>query len=286
MDRDCNFLETTPEQRIELYDIVNDCKDFDKDIEVNIFKVGLIKKEMSEDKRIREDTIDKIDDLLKGKALLPNELKKKYRNKKICYCGYERDFNETITTVFHELYHFSDLFDFIKFHQEKDKKGDNISLKGNLKYNLKAELSEFFAEYKVVKKLSNQSRFRDVLMKKVNLLFYFLEEEIKYSEIKNKQFENLSPNVELMDKIFGHKFNKLFRIMGIWRGFKRIDEFFALQESWNNSNPMAQNDDYLIPDLFGYLKEQLLNEKIESLENKLLRKFEDYFITHLNFNFN
>ena len=43
-DKDCKFLETTPQQRNELYKMVNDCKEFDNDIEVNIVKSGLIKK--------------------------------------------------------------------------------------------------------------------------------------------------------------------------------------------------------------------------------------------------
>lgn len=266
--------------------MINDCKVFDRNIEVNIVRLGSIKDEMSEDKRIREDFIDKIQSLGKGKALLPNELKSKYRNKKICYCCHEHDFNETITIVFHELYHFSDVFDFIKYHKEKENLGNNITLKENLRYNIKAELSEFFAEYKVAKKFSNQSRFRDVLMKKVNLLFYFLKNEVEYSKETNKRFEKFSPSVELMDKIFGHKFNHLFRIMGIWRGFKKIDEFLILQESWDDLIPFAQNDNYLSPDIFEYLKYQLLKEKIESLENALLRKFDDYFINHLKFNFN
>jgi len=281
----CNFLDIPPEQRNELSKMASNCKEFDKDIEINIVKLGLLDREMREDGRIRKEIIQNIPPLCRGKALLPNELKKKYRSKKICYCCHNRDFNETITTIFHEIYHFCDPFDFKKCHSEKEKLRDNFGLKENLKYNIKAELSEFFAEYKIAKNLSNQSKFKDALMKKANLNFQFLRNELEFSKQTNQRFEKFSPNVELMDKIFGHKFNYLFRIIGIWRGFKKIDEYFILQKSWDDLNPFAQNDDYLTPDLFEYLKEQLLKGQIETLENSILRKFEEYFKTHLNFQF-
>lgn len=76
--------------------MVNECKGYDKDIEVNIVKLGLIKDEMCRDRRIKKSLMHKIPLLSGGKALLPNELKNKYRNKKICYCCHERNFNKTI----------------------------------------------------------------------------------------------------------------------------------------------------------------------------------------------
>ena len=95
----CNFLDIPPEQRNELSKMVSNCKEFDKDIEINIVKLGLLDREMREDGRIRKEIIQNIPPLCRGKALLPNELKKKYRSKKICYCCHNRDFNETITTI-------------------------------------------------------------------------------------------------------------------------------------------------------------------------------------------
>ena len=170
-NENCNYLETTPEQRNELFKMINDCPEIFNDIEVNIVKLGLIKEEMCEDKRIKEVTLERIHELDRGKALLPSELKSEFRDKKICYCTYNRDFNETIITAFHESYHFDDPFNFEKCIERKKEIGNRVALKGYLRYSIKANLSEFYANYKVACKLSNQLKFKEVFMTLYSLYF-------------------------------------------------------------------------------------------------------------------
>ncbi len=271
-----------------LEDMINISDDFDKDIEVNIVRLGLFKEEMCRDRRIRKTIFHKIFILDRGKALLPNELKKKYRNQKICYCSHEHDFNRTITTVFHELYHFNDPFDFALCSQKKEEKRNNLNLTGNLKYNIKSYLSEFVAEYKVAKKFSTQSQFKKICIDKAK---NFIDNDRKnffnkHIRGKDDKLCNLIPNKLSMNKIFRKKFEYLFRFLGIWRGFKKTNEFFSLQENWKNFIYKIRNDEFLPQYLLKFLKEILLNKKTKKLENKIFRKFKLYFRTHLYFNFN
>ena len=274
----CNYLETTPQQRNELFNKINDCPDIFKDIEVNIVKTGLLQDEMREDERIREDVIDKIPILCGGKALLPSELKPEYRNEKICYCSYDKDFDEAIITVFHESYHFNDPFNFKKCVELKKEIGDRMNLEGYLLYNIKAHLSEFYADFMTANYLSNQAKFKEVFKKKADLHFYFLNQKAEIYEHINKELRNKNQSLELIDKIFWNKFSeRFFRVMAIRRGFRKIDEFQIIQDEWHKYISIIQQDDYIAPDLYESLAEILLYEPIESLENRIQRKFEEYF---------
>lgn len=74
-NENCNYLETTPQQRNELFKMINNCTEIFNNIEVNVVKTGLIKDEMCRDKRIRHEVLDKISILGGEKALLLSELK-------------------------------------------------------------------------------------------------------------------------------------------------------------------------------------------------------------------
>ena len=286
-NENCNYLETTPQQRNELFKMINDCTEIFKDIEVNIVKTGLIKDEMNEDKRIREEVIDKIPILGGGKALLPSELKPEYENEKICYCSHNRGFNDTIITVFHESYHFNDPFDFKKCVELKEEIGDRMDLEGYLKYNIKANLSEYYADYKVANYLSNKSKFKDIFLKKIDKHFYFLNQKVEMCEHINKKLRIMKTTKKLIDYILHYKFSeRFFRFMGIWRCFKNIGEFQIIQDDWDKYISKITKDNYIAPSLFDYLVRFLLDEPIKSLENKIWSKFKEYFTHYHGFNMN
>lgn len=267
--------------------MINGCTEILNDIEVNIVDKGNIKDEMCRDKRIRREKLDNISNNIPGKALVPSELKSDYKDKKICYCCWgDRDFNETIITVFHESFHFHDPFDLKKCIERKEEIGDKMKLKGYLKYYIKANLSEFYANYKTASKLSNQSKFKDVFIKKVKDDYFpsLSRDRFDYEQI-NKIFKNKNQSAKLIEKILLYKFSEyFFRVIGIWRGFKKIDEFQFIQNEWNKNILKTQNDDYLAPGLYEHLVKILLDEPIELVENKIWNEFKEYFTIYHNFN--
>lgn len=101
--------------------------------------------------------------------------------------------------------------------------------------------------------------------------------------------KNYNPSVGHMNEIFNLRFINLFHFMGFWRGFKEIGEISVLQDDWELFLSDIQNlmiNKTLKQDLLKYLKKELLEEKIETIENRLIRKFEKYFNTYFNFYFN
>ena len=106
-------------------------------------------------------------------------------------------------------------------------------------------------------------------------------------EFINKKVRNEPQCIILVDKIFWHKFSEhFFRIMAIRRGFRNIDEFKYIQDEWNKCITNIQQDDYVAPGLYETLAEIFLDEPIESLENKIWRKFKEFFTNYHDFNMN
>ncbi len=261
--------------------MIRDCKKFDESIEINIFR-GPILEVMKNDNRIRQDIVRDMVGNASGHALLPEELHNGHKDKKICYCKHsQKSFNDTIITVFHEIYHFYTPFSNIGENIMR-KVQNNINLDQNLRYNVVVLLSEFFVRYKFVNKLSSQSQFKKFIMDKVENCLRFLKDEEKYSNERNKRFKNLNP-IKLMDKIIVHKFSNLFNLMGFWRGFNKTNIKFSFQDGWKKYILRAQDDDILELDFLDYLKKKLLKEQIKILEDNIFRRFEQYFRIIPNF---
>lgn len=84
INKECNFLNITEDERNELEKMINSCKEFDQRIEINLFKAPFLE-QIEIDHRIRKDI--PINEIFKGgKAFLPEELCDGYKDKKICYC--------------------------------------------------------------------------------------------------------------------------------------------------------------------------------------------------------
>jgi len=91
-----------------------------------------------------------------------------------------------------------------------------IGLDTNLEFNIKNLLNEYFAEYRVVKRLSSSTRFKDEFKEVL-----MVQAKLKLWTNANLEPKNLEPNFVLMNIIFGI-INRLFHFMGFWRGFKEI----------------------------------------------------------------
>ncbi len=278
-----DYLETTLEQRNELENLINNCQDIFNDIEFNMIKSGCIRDEIGKDTRIREDIKESI--YADGIALAPCQLKPEYRDRKICYCCHDKDFNETIINAFHEAYHFNDPFNFMDFIEHYEEIGDKLDVSGCLKLNIKKNLSEYYTDYKTARYLSNQSKFIEKILKKLNEHFYFLNQKAEIYEHVNRELGKMNINERFFDYIFHYKFKEgFFRVMAIRRGFRNIDEFQIIQDKWDKYISIVKQDDYVKPGLYETLAERLLNEPIESMEEKIWKEFHEFFTIYHDFN--
>ena len=81
-------------------------KEFDENIEINIFRCENLLTQMQYDGRIQIDiarysAVD-ANGKANGHAFFPEELKDGHKHKKICYCEHSQiSFHETTITVFH-----------------------------------------------------------------------------------------------------------------------------------------------------------------------------------------
>lgn len=257
--------------------MVNSRGEFDKSIEINIFKVSFLE-QIRKDHRIRKDI--PINDIIEGgKAFLPEELCDGYKDKKICYCWSNRDFSRTLITVFHELCHFSDPFDIGQKERLKMRSGE-LDQSDNLQYNIKNLLNEYFAEYKVTIILSDHIRFKEIFRK-----ILISSANLKLWTNANWNPVNLEPNLELMNKTFIY-INSLFHFCGFWRGFQEIGEDSDFRENWQNRISDVSDRAIIDKKLLNSIKTSLLdNRKKETLVNDLYKIFKRYFSNALNFQF-
>ena len=133
-NEDCNFLDIPEEDRVKLVKLINKVKEFGKDIEVNIVKLGRLKYEVNNDSRIHAKLSNDIQSMYGlGKRFLSEELNAPFKNEKICYCCHNRNFDNTILTVFHELNHFRNPFDLGLYYTQFEIDPNKLSLERQLK---------------------------------------------------------------------------------------------------------------------------------------------------------
>ena len=138
----CNFLEIPENNRIKLLKLINKVKEFEKNIEVNIVKLGQLKYEVDNDHRIHAKLSNDIKSMYGlGKRFLQEELNTPFKNEKICYCCHDRNFDNTILTIFHELNHFRNPFDLGLYYTQFEIDPNKLSLEKYLKCN------KFFVNY-------------------------------------------------------------------------------------------------------------------------------------------
>ncbi len=291
---DPKFLGISLKERNKLDKMVKLCYQTDKNIEVNIF-TGSILEEMKSNCKIREDlNVDKPGPC--GKALLPEELNEKYKKEKICYCCHKSNFSQTIITVFHELSHFHVPLPRINLRNE----GIN-NLSKYLEFCILSILNEYYAEFNVVRKISNcqnifKSEFK-ILLKKEAISYLSPIPAAPISTFPNIKFwinkykasfitNNEISSYKIIKHLFNNRFNNFFHFMGFWRGFDEIKQEHTIQNNLKKFISDISKDIILKPELLNFLKDLLLkNNDKENLANKAYTIFEEYFVTVFNIKF-
>ncbi len=295
-----NYLGITPEERNKLDNMIKLCYQTEKNFEVNICKDPL-KKEMNSNDKIRKDLL--YNDLIvqedtDGKALFPEELYEKYKEEKICYCRWKSNFSFTIITVFHELSHFHTPPPRIEQSKRlKWIKGEIVDLSKHLKYHILSELNEYYAEYNVVRRISNcknvfKTEFKNLLINEAISYIKDLPPAGDNLELWiNKYRKDLEKNGEIspiliINRLFGNRFSNFFHFMGFWCGFDEIREEQTFQNNLEEFFLERQEDAIFKPELLLSLRDWLSkNNNKEDLANNLYKIFEEYFVALFNFKF-
>ena len=276
-NEECNFLNIPENDRNELKKMINSQREIDQSIEINIFK-ELFSQQINFDHRIRKDI--PLNEIIEGgKVFLPEELCDGYKDKKICYCWSDQNFNKTIITVFHELCHFGDPFDIGEKNRLKMRSGE-LEQSDNLQYNIKNLLNEYFAEYKATIILSDHIQFKDIFRK-----ILINSAKLKLWTNANLNPVNLEPNLKLMNRIFS-LINPLFHFWGFWRGFQEIGEDSDFRDNWQKRISDVSDKAIIDKKSLNSIKSSLLdNRQEETLVNDLYKIFKRYFSNVLNFQF-
>ncbi len=287
---DPNYLGIDFHEVKKLEYIIRLYEENNKDIEVRIY-TGLIQKEMKHDHRIREEIIKEVDD--PGKTLLPEELKDKYRHKKICYCHHRKPyFNQRIILVFHELNHFNNRFDIGENNRKKWKAFEDLDKHSqyrfsddSLKFHIINQLNEYYADYKTVKQLLNYNKFKSISSNKVD--YKVLKKDLLKEVKSNLDFfpikkNNNKRNLEFMRIRFDGEFRNLFCFMGGWRGFGRNK---LLSKKWRNYLSEITEECFLSEKFLKSFKKNLINKKFHKLEDNTYNILKKYFEMNLNYQF-
>ncbi len=264
---------TAEVQITQLKELLNNCDEIDQNIEVNIVTLANLNEEINDDTRIKKTKIGQIKN---GKAFLPNELIEDFRQEKICYCGKQGNFNNTIKCAFHECYHFDDPFDYNRCIGLEDEETGLYPFENALNCNIKAYLSEFYADFKAARYLLSHNLCRNELIDQLKIHFAMITINANNFEIWNQQLQQIQSEVKLIDKIFLKKISeRFFRILGIWRAWVGTIPSFVNDE-WAHYMEKKQRDEYIAPQFYEELKQLLLEGEIDLMEVRLSKLFVEY----------
>ncbi len=254
----CNYLDISEKNRISLVNLIDTFKEFDKNIELNIVKLGQLKYEVDTDPRIHAKLSNDIFSInCPGKRFLPEELNTPFKNEKICYCCHNRNFDSTILTVFHELNHFRNPFDLGLYFTQFKINPTKISLETYLKCNIEIALNEFNAEYKVVKQLSSYENFKERLIDQAK---GYLKRSFAYTLYP----PNSLPDRNKIIQMFNTGFIRIFRFLGCWQGFYEIGNTSKLDEIWDDFVLNFYNN-LINPKIFNSIKSILFQNQTDTI---------------------